>query len=96
MYRIHKVILIISDALGYLAFCGAAYFVWMFVVSVENQNRHEFGMGFVLFILYGIFPSVLSLGLAVWNKRALPKGLFFVSVAIIPSYVLLYVVYSIG
>lgn len=96
MVRIHKVILIISNAIAYLAFCVAAYFVWMFFVSVDNPSRHEFGMGLVLFTLYGSFPSLLSLGLAVLKKRTLPKWLYFVSMAIVPSYVLLYFVYSIA
>jgi len=95
MDRMHKPILIISDMLGYFAFCGAAYFVWMFIISIENTNRHEFGMGLVLFTLYGIFPSLLSLGLAIWKKHILSKGLFIISTAIIPSFVLLHAVYAI-
>jgi len=94
MERIYKPILLICDFLGYLALYSGAYFVWMYAISEENPLRHELGIGLGISVLYGSFPSLLSLGLSFWKKRTIPKWMFYLSIAILPSYVLLCLIYS--
>ena len=94
MERINKIVILICNFLGYLALCSGGYFVWMYAISEEHPLRHELGIGLGISILYGSFPALLSLGLSFWKKRTLPKWLLNLSIAILPFYVLLCVIYS--
>ncbi|WDE01488.1 hypothetical protein [Thalassomonas actiniarum] len=94
MNRVYSFLLILSNTLGYLAFCIGAYFVWQLFIAEPSPSNHELGMGVGISILYGLFPGTFSLLLAIWKRRNLSKNMLVLSTAIVPSYIFLFAVTS--
>jgi len=59
----------LSNALGYLAFCASSYFVWQLFIAEPNPSNSELGMGIGLPILYGAFPATFSLIVCIWKRK---------------------------
>jgi hypothetical protein len=94
MKRTWKVLLIISDVISWLFWLLAASFLVQYVFEVDNPLRHELGIGMAMATVYGIWPGLFSLGVAIYYRKEIKSWLLVVSVAILPAFGALFGVYN--
>lgn len=94
MKRTWKVLLILSDVIGWLFWLLAASFLASFVYEVDNPLRHELGVGMAMGLLYGVWPALFSLAVSIYFRKKMQKWLFLLSATLLPAFGLVIGVYS--
>ncbi|MES9831958.1 MAG: hypothetical protein ABW139_06905 [Candidatus Thiodiazotropha sp. DIVDIV] len=94
MKRTWKVLLILSDVISWLFWLLAASFLVQYVFNADNLLRHEFGIGMAMGAVYGFWPGLFSLGVAIYFRKEMKKSFLLVSVIILPAFGALFGVYN--
>jgi hypothetical protein len=81
-----KVLLILSDVIGWLFWLMAAAFLVQYIYEADNPLRHELGIGMAMGFLYGVWPALFSLAVSIYFRRQVQKWLFLTSAALLPAF----------
>jgi ABC-type transport system involved in multi-copper enzyme maturation permease subunit len=86
MKRTWKVLLILSDVIGWLFWLMAALFLVQYINEVDNPLRHELGVGMAMGFLYGVWPALFSLAVSIYFRKQMQKWLLLMSLALLPAF----------
>jgi len=86
MKRIWKVLIVLSDVIGWAFWLLAALFLLQYIREVDNPLRHELGIGMAMGALYGVWPALFSLAASIYFRKYIQKWLFLASVALLPAF----------
>lgn len=89
MKRPLTVLLVVSAIAGWLLWLAAASFLTRYLLEAANPVRHELGIGVAMAIVYGFWPALCSLIMAVCCRTWIPRWLVWASVMLLPAYAVL-------
>jgi len=94
MKRTWKVLLILSDVIGWLFWLLAASFLAQYIYEADNPLRHELGIGMAMGFLYGVWPALFSLSVSIYFRKQIQKWLLLVSASLLPAFGVVIGVYN--
>ena len=88
--------LLVSDVVGYLFFAFAAYYGLAYLFDTANPLRHEYGIGAAMATVYGFWPALFSLivAIALWKK--LGRKMLFFSIGLLPLFGLVQLLFGLN
>ena len=94
MKRTWKALLILSNVISCFFWLLAASFLVQYALNVDNPLRHELGIGMAMCAVYGFWPGLFSLGVAIYFRKEMKKSFLLASAAILPAFGALFGVYN--
>lgn len=96
MALIWKILLVLSNVIGWLFWLVAAWFVMQYIHEADNPLRHELGIGMALGVMCGAFPALFSFAVSTYFRADIPKILFWISRTLLPALVFVYGIYLVA
>lgn len=96
MALIWRILLVLSNVIGWLFWLVAAWFVMQYIHKVDNPLKHELGIGMAIGVVCGAFPALFSFAVSTYFRADMPKILLWISQALLPTLGLVYGIYMIA